>query len=95
MTKQELNKKAEDIFKSYNKENVLYCIDDGNFWLKKDKITAELYSKKLNKELIEINKTVKETKPKRKKTQTKEDIKKEVLKEIETDLLDIVTENNK
>lgn len=65
MTKNELNKKAEELFKQYTKEDNFYCIEDGNFWFSKDKGSAVIYSKKLNKELINIS---------------KEDIKKEIVK---------------
>jgi len=62
MTKQELNKKAEGLFKQYKKEDRFYCIDDGNFWFSKDKVSASVYSKKLSKELFTIDRVdLKET----------------------------------
>lgn len=56
MTIENLNKKAKEVFEQYNNETTLYCIDDGNFWLSKNKGSAVSYSRKLNKELITINK---------------------------------------
>ena len=53
----ELLKKAKIVFDTYHKEITLYCIDNRNFWLLKDKVLAEMYSKKLNKELLVINKS--------------------------------------
>ena len=57
MTIEDLNKKAEQLFKQYSKEQSFFCIDDGNFWFTKDKLSAKQYSIKLHKELIEIKKS--------------------------------------
>jgi len=68
MNKNELNNKAKDIFKSNPKEDMLYCIEDGNFWYAANKVSADVYSRKLGLELITIYKKDlkedKEVKPK-------------------------------
>ena len=69
--KKELIKQAKAIFEQYDKENVLYCIDNGNFWFEKDKILAEMYSKKLGKEVLIINKSETVEKPVAKKRKSK------------------------
>jgi len=56
MTNKELNEKAKMLFDQYTNETILYCIDDGNFWFSKDKGYADMYSKKLHKELKTISK---------------------------------------
>ncbi len=56
MNKEDLKNKAKDIFKDKPKETVLYCIEDGNFWYASKKVSADIYSRKLGLELIEIKK---------------------------------------
>jgi len=61
--KQELNKIVEALFEQYQNEDMFYAIDNGNFWFKKDYLTAKSYANKLGKELLTINKPIKIEKP--------------------------------
>jgi len=57
MTLEKLNSKAKSIFDNAPLENVLYCIEDGNFWYASKKQSASIYARKLGLELIEINRS--------------------------------------